>query len=102
MCLTPLCRHIHQFKNIADIETRLTEAVTVKKVFNTPYGDDIKPGEMAFKKHFKEKVLPEAQKIAKEMKNKDVEAMVNKGEIPEIVALIAYLNRLKIKKKKRS
>jgi cytochrome c oxidase cbb3-type subunit 2 len=85
----------HQFKNIADIETAYAEAVTVKKVFNTPYGDDIKPGEMAFKKHFKEKVLPEAQKIAKEMKNKDVEAMVNKGEIPEIVALIAYLNRLK-------
>jgi cytochrome c oxidase cbb3-type subunit 2 len=85
----------HQFTNIADIETAYAEAVTVKKVFNTPYGDDIQPGELAFKKHFQEKVLPEAQKIAKEMKNKKVEAMVAKGEIPEIVALIAYLNRLK-------
>ena len=85
----------HQFKNIADIETAYAEAVTVKRVFNTPYGPEIAPGEKAFKKHFKEVVLPEAKKIAKEMKNKDVEAMVNQGKIPEIVAMIAYLNRLK-------
>jgi cytochrome c oxidase cbb3-type subunit 2 len=85
----------HQFKNIADIETAYAEAVTVKNVFNTPYGPEIAPGEEAFKKHFKEVVLPEAKKIAKEMKNKDVEAMVNQGKIPEIVAMIAYLNRLK-------
>ncbi|NPA28234.1 MAG: cytochrome-c oxidase, cbb3-type subunit II [Epsilonproteobacteria bacterium] len=87
----------HQFTNIADIETAYAEAVTVKKVFNTPYGDDIKPGKEAYEKHFKEVVLPEALKIAKEMKfdKVDVVKMVEEGKIPEIVALIAYLNRLK-------
>jgi cytochrome c oxidase cbb3-type subunit 2 len=85
----------HQFTNIADIETAYAEAVTVKNVFGTPYGDEIAPGKAAYEKHLKEKVLPEALKIAKEMKNKDVLAMVEQGKIPEIVALIAYMNRLK-------
>jgi len=85
----------HQFTNVADIETAYAEAVTVKTVFNTPYGDEIAPGKEAYEKHFKEVVLPEAKKIAAQMKNKDVKAMVDQGKIPEIVALIAYLNRLK-------
>jgi cytochrome c oxidase cbb3-type subunit 2 len=85
----------HQFTNIADIETAYAEAVTVKNVFGTPYGPEIAPGKAAYEKHLKEKVLPEALKIAKEMKNKDVLAMVEQGKIPEIVAMIAYLNRLK-------
>ena len=85
----------HEFTNIADVETAYAEAVTVKTVFNTPYGPEIAPGKAAFEKHFKEVVLPEAKKIAAGMKNKDVKAMVEKGKIPEIVALIAYLNSLK-------
>jgi cytochrome c oxidase cbb3-type subunit 2 len=85
----------HQFKNVADMETAYAEAVTVKKVFDTPYGDEIQPGKAAFEKYMKQKALPEALKIAKEMKNKDVVAMVQQGKIPEIVALIAYLDRLK-------
>ena len=84
----------HQFTNIADIETAYAEAVTVKNVFSTPYGDEIQPGKAAYDKHFK-KVLKDAEKIATEMKNKDVLAMVKQGKIPEIVAMIAYLNRLK-------
>ncbi len=85
----------HQFKNIADLETAYAEAVTVKKVFHTPYGSDIQPSKAAFKKYYKTTALPEALKIAKAMKNKDVLAMVQQGKIPEIVALIAYLERLK-------
>ena len=85
----------HQFKNIADTETAYAEAVTVKQVFNTPYGPEIAPGKQAYEKYYKSVLLPEAKKIAKEMKNKDVEAMVNQGKIPEIVALIAYMNHLK-------
>ncbi len=84
----------HMFTNKADIETAYAEAVTVKNVFNTPYGDDIQPGKEAFEKHFKSVVLPEAQKIAADMKNQDVKDAVAKGEIPEIVAMIAYLNSL--------
>jgi cytochrome c oxidase cbb3-type subunit 2 len=85
----------HQFTNVADIETAYAEAVTVKNVFGTPYGDEIAPGKAAYEKHLKAQVLPDALKIAKEMKNKDVLAMVKQGKIPEIVALIAYMNRLK-------
>jgi cytochrome c oxidase cbb3-type subunit 2 len=84
----------HQFTNIADIETAYAEAVTVKNVFNTPYGDDIQPGKEAWEA-YKPKVIEEAKKIAADMKNKDVKDAVAAGNVPEIVALIAYLNRLK-------
>jgi cytochrome c oxidase cbb3-type subunit 2 len=84
----------HQFTNEADIETAYAEAVTVKTVFNTPYGDDIQPGKAAWEA-YKPKVLEEAKKIAAGMKNQDVKDMVAAGKVPEIVALIAYLNRLK-------
>jgi cytochrome c oxidase cbb3-type subunit 2 len=85
----------HQFKNVADIETAYAEAVTVKKVFGTPYGDDIAPGKEAYEKHLKEKVLPEALKVAKAMKRDDLVKMVEAGKVPEVVALVAYMNRLK-------
>jgi len=83
----------HQFTNIADLATAYAEAVTVKKVFNTPYGDDIQPGKAAFEA-YKPKILAEAQKIAANMKNKNVKDAVAAGKVPEVVALIAYLNSL--------
>jgi len=85
----------HQFTNAADLETAYAEAVTVKTVFNTPYGDDIAPGKEAFKKELKSKILPEALKIAKEMKRDDLVKMVEAGKVPEVVALVAYLSKLK-------
>jgi len=84
----------HMFTNKADIETAYAEAVTVKTVFNTPYGDEFKGTKEAWEA-YKPKVLEEAKAIAANMKNKDVKEMVAKGEVPEIIALIAYLNRLK-------
>jgi cytochrome c oxidase cbb3-type subunit 2 len=39
--------------------------------------------------------LEEAKVIAADMKDKDVQNMVAAGKIPEIVAIIAYLNSLK-------
>jgi len=83
----------HMFTNKADIETAYAEAVTVKNVFNTPYGDDIQPGKAGWEA-YKPKVIEEAKKIAADMKNQDVKDAVANGEIPEIVALIAYLNSL--------
>jgi cytochrome c oxidase cbb3-type subunit 2 len=84
----------HQFTNIADIETAYAEAVTVKKVFNTPY--DVEGGvKLGSLEEAKAAALAEAKTIAADMKNKDVKDAVNRGEIPEIVALIAYMNRLK-------
>ena len=84
----------HQFTNLADIETAYAEAVVVKNVFNTPYGDELVGTKEAWEA-YKPTVLAEAKAIADDMKNKDVKDAVAKGEVPEVVALIAYLNSLK-------
>ena len=39
--------------------------------------------------------LAEARVIAADMKDQDVKDAVARGEIPEIVAIIAYMNSLK-------
>jgi len=84
----------HMFTNLADIETAYAEAVTVKNVFKTPYGDEIQ-GTRAAWDAYRPKVVEEAKAITADMKNQDVKDAVEAGNIPEIVALIAYLNRLK-------
>jgi len=84
----------HMFKNIADIETAYAEAVTVKKVFHTPY-DQPNGTKLGSWDEAQKSALEEAKKIAADMKNKDVKDAVANGRIPEIVALIAYLNALK-------
>ncbi|MCF6201338.1 MAG: cytochrome-c oxidase, cbb3-type subunit II [Hydrogenimonas sp.] len=84
----------HMFTQNADIETAYAEALTVKKVFNVPYD---KPGMPALGswEDAKKQAMEDAKKIASEMKNQDVKDAVARGEIPEIVALIAYLNSLR-------
>ncbi len=84
----------HMFTNLADIETAYAEAVTVKNVFKTPYGDEIQ-GTRAAWDAYRPKVVEEAKAITADMKNQDVKDAVEAGNIPEIVALIAYMNRLK-------
>ena len=84
----------HQFSNVADIETAYAEAVTVKNAFFTPYGPEFKGTRVAWEAH-RPKVLEDAKKIAAEMQDKGVKKMIANGEVPEIVALIAYLNSLK-------
>jgi len=84
----------HQFTNVADIETAYAEAVTVKNVFHTPYGPEIKRGKEAWEA-YKPTLLAEAKKIADDMTNEDVKKMMAEGKVPEVVALIAYLNSLK-------
>ncbi len=84
----------HQFSNIADIETAYAEAVTVKKLFNTPY--DVDSGvALGSWEDAQAAALAEAKEIAADMKNQDVKDLVANGQIPEIVALIAYMNKLK-------
>lgn len=84
----------HQFTNVADIETAYAEAVTVKNAFHTPYGPEFKRTREAWEAH-RPKVLEDAKKIAADMKDPGVKKMIENGEVPEIVALIAYLNSLK-------
>jgi cytochrome c oxidase cbb3-type subunit 2 len=90
----------HMWKNTADIETAYAEAVTVKNAFHTPYGPEIRKGKEAWEKH-KPTVLAEAKKIAADMKGTDgmskeeIMKQIDEGKVPEIVALIAYLDSLK-------
>ncbi len=91
------------FKNKADVDTAYAEQVTVNKVFNTPYNQDLPMADGSKAKVVladsvegaRASALEEAKAIAADMKDQDVKDAVAKGEIPEIVALIAYLNSLK-------
>lgn len=84
----------HMFKNIVDVDTAYAEAVTVKNLFGVPYDKAGMPklGSLEVAKGL---ALKQAQNIAKDMKDQDVKDAVAAGKIPEIVALIAYLNSLK-------
>ncbi|MBR8463478.1 cytochrome-c oxidase, cbb3-type subunit II [Campylobacter sp. faydin G-24] len=84
----------HLFKKNADIETAYAEALTVKKVFNTPYDMPDMPKLGTFDES-KAIVKAEAEAIIANMKDEDVKNAFKNGEIREIVALIAYLNSLK-------
>ena len=91
------------FKNIADIETAYAEQLTVANVFGVPYNKAVpmKDGSSVTVKmadtlaNAHALALVEAKEVAAKMKNQDIKDAVARGEIPEIVALIAYLNSLK-------
>ncbi|MDR2638840.1 MAG: cytochrome-c oxidase, cbb3-type subunit II [Helicobacteraceae bacterium] len=80
------------FKKKADIETAYAEALTVKLAFKTPYTDAQLPADLEAAKAV---ALNEAKAIAKDIKDPDVTKAIDGNEIPEIVALIAYLNSRK-------
>jgi len=84
----------HLFTIPADLDTAYAEAYTDKTMFGVPYD---KPGmpKLGTLVQAKAEALSEAKKIAANMKNKKVKDMVANGKIPEIVALIAYMNGLK-------
>jgi len=91
------------FTNKADIETAYAEQLTVANVFGVPYNKPVpaKDGSTETVKMGKDVAeakalaLAEAKEVAAKMKDQDVKDAVARGEIPEIVALIAYLNSLK-------
>jgi len=96
-------RYPWTFTNEADVDTAWAEAVTVNKMFNVPYNKDIPMLDGSTTQvpladtveDARAEALADAKLVAAEMKNQDVKDMVAAGKIPEIVALIAYLNSLK-------
>lgn len=82
------------FKKNIDQETAYAEADTVKKVFNVPY-DQPNGVPLGDFENAKKLMSEQAKEIVTDMKDKDVKEAFERGEIKEIVALIAYLNRLK-------
>ena len=90
----------HLFDKMTDLDTAYGEASTVKTVFAVPYDQDIDGDgkvdvELGDYTSAIAKAKADAVLIAADMKNKAVKDAVAKGQIPEIVALIAYLNSLK-------
>jgi cytochrome c oxidase cbb3-type subunit 2 len=87
-------RYPHMFENLADIDTAYAEAVTVRDIFNTPYDQEGMP-KLGTLEESSATALEDAKAIAAGMKNQAVKDAVASGKIPQIVALIAYLNSLK-------
>lgn len=84
----------HMFTNDADIETAYAEAFTVKEVFNVPYDQPGMP-QLGTWDEAKKAAYAEAKEIVDGMRNQDVKDAFARGEIKEIVAIIAYMNSLK-------
>lgn len=84
----------HMFSKNADIKTAYAEALTVKKAFNVPYDQEGMPKLGSWEEASAE-VKAEAEMIVNDMKDQDVKDAFARGEIRQIVALIAYLNSLK-------
>jgi cytochrome c oxidase cbb3-type subunit 2 len=86
--------YAHMFTNKADIATAYANANTQKNVFAVPY-DKANMPKLGKWTDAKVLALEEAKLIAADMETQSVKDAVAAGEIPEIVALIAYLNSLK-------
>jgi cytochrome c oxidase cbb3-type subunit 2 len=84
----------HMFTNKADIATAYANANTQKEVFAVPYDKAGMP-KLGSWDDAQKSALVEAKMIVADMKDQDVKDAVASGNIPEIVALIAYLNSLK-------
>jgi cytochrome c oxidase cbb3-type subunit 2 len=82
------------FTNKADIATAYANANTQKQVFGVPYDKDGMP-KLGSWNDAQKTALDEAKLIVADMKNQNAKDNVASGNIPEIVALIAYLNSLK-------
>lgn len=84
----------HMFKKSADIDTAYASALTVKKVFNVPY-DVEGQTPLGTLDEARAAAKAEAEAIVAAMKDPAVKEAFERGEIKQIVALIAYLNSLK-------
>jgi cytochrome c oxidase cbb3-type subunit 2 len=87
-------KYPHHFTNKADIATAYANANTQKQVFGVPYDTEGMP-KLGSWAEANAAALKEAKAVAADMKNQGVKDAVANGNVPEIVALIAYLNSLK-------
>ncbi len=91
------------FENEADIATAYAEQVTVRDFFSVPYNQAVPMKDGTTETvalagslvDAEASALEEAKLVAADMKDKSVQDAVAAGKIPEIVAIIAYMNSLK-------
>lgn len=84
----------HLFSQEVDFDTAYAEALTQKKVFNVPYDQGVTS--LGTYEEAKTNFKQEAEAVVLSMRNDITSKMYNdgKGKIPQIVALIAYMNSL--------
>jgi cytochrome c oxidase cbb3-type subunit 2 len=87
-------KYPHMFTNEADLATAYANANTQKEVFGVPYDQEGMP-KLGSWKEAEAAAKEEAKAIAADMGTQSVKDAVAAGKVPEIVALIAYLNSLK-------
>lgn len=90
----------HLYKKNIDFDTAYAEAYTQKVVFNVPYNageGSIDIG--ANTADAKKLMLEEAAAIVADMKDPAIAEALARGEVKQIVALIAYLNSLSQKRR---
>jgi cytochrome c oxidase cbb3-type subunit 2 len=96
-------KYTWMYTNLADVDTAYAEMLTVNQFFAVPYNKPVpmKDGSSRVVKmgasvaEANALALAEAKLIVADMKDQDVKDMVAAGKIPEIVAIIAYMNSLK-------
>ncbi len=84
----------HSFIKDVDFETAYAEAYTDKTLFGVPYDSGEDAVKLGTLEEAKEEFMKEAEVIVDSMKNQDIQEAYKRGEVKEIVALIAYLNSL--------
>ena len=89
--IMPAYAHLYE-KNV-DVDTAYAEAYTQKVVFAVPYDTEGNP-KLGDLEAARAEILAEAKVLAEDMKDPEIKAALERGEIKQIVALIAYLNSL--------
>jgi len=96
-------KYTWMYENIADVETAYAEQLTIAQFFAVPYNKAVpmKDGSTKIVKmganlaQANALALAEAKLIVADMKDQNIKDAVANGQIPEIVAIIAYMNSLK-------
>ncbi len=84
----------HLYTKSVDFDTAYAEAYTQLQVFGVPYNTEGGVSIGGNKEEAKAILLEEAKEIVADMKGQDIKDALEKGEVKQIVALIAYLESL--------
>ena len=83
------------FEDSVDVGTVHAEMVTVRDVFGVPYDQGDNPQSGKTLEATRQLVIEEAGPVIEAMKDQSVKDAYAQGDVKDVVALIAYLNRMK-------
>ena len=83
------------FEDSVDVGTVHAELVTVRDVFGVPYDQGNNPKSGNTLEETQQLILDEAAMVVEQMKDQSIKDAYAQGDVKDIVAIIAYLNRTK-------